>query len=260
MPAQPQPSQSQSTATGSVAQNRVHTFASRHYRPERQARHATLPCTRRHPQEEDPIPSLLPPARKITRLPSHAAVRAVGSIDPNHKACSRLQVHAPCDQCLEPKSVPHWTHSTAHTTAPRCTLHTSRVTIPGSRSADPTPHSQLRLPGVTHPHAAPQACVLGSWPATSHTGPLLGPQPRSTIHNPTILKDNATPQITFHTPQDVPVSPQTTKPKPGARDVAPCAARRDLDPRTQGLAPRTRPPSIQTRPTSHIPHTQESGA
>ena len=182
MIAHPQPSQSQSTAPCYVAQNQVHTFASRHYRPERQARTATLPCTRRHPQEEDPIPILLRPTRKLTQLPSHAAVRAVGSIDPNHKACSRLQVHAPCDQCLEPKSVPHWTHSTAHTTAPRCTLHTSRVTTPGPRSADPTPHSQLRLPGITSPHAAPQACVLGSWGCNQPHRPA--PRPTTPFHNP----------------------------------------------------------------------------
>ena len=71
------------------------------------------------------------------------------------------------------------THSTAHRTAPQCTLHTSHAKVPGSQGADSSPHSRGRLPGITHPHAAPQASVLGPGYRNQPHGPA--PQPTKPV-------------------------------------------------------------------------------
>ena len=257
IPAQPQPSRTQSMATDSVARNRVYTPASRHYRPKRQTRNATLPCTRRHPQEEDPIPSIISPPRQTTQLASHAAIRAVGCIDPNRKACPRLRVLAPAIAYLEPRSMSQRIYSTAHGTTPHCTFHTSHATIPGSRSADPSPYSQARPPGITHPHAAPQASVLGPGYRNQPHGPA--PQPTNPFHNPHSHDPAAQPHSTNLIPhiQDARESPPATKPIPYARDLVSRAARWHVEPRTQQLAPRTRPPRAQN--SRYMPRSTHPG-
>ena len=143
------------------------------------------------------------------------------------------------------------THSTAHRTAPQCTLHTSHPKVPGSQGADSSPHSRGRLPGITHPPCCTTGLRLGP------RVPQPAPRTRSSAYKP--VPQSTLPRSCSTTPlhKSYSAHPGCSRKPTGHKTNTirqrPCLSCRTLACRAQDAATSSTDPPTKSTNSRHIP-------